>query len=258
VIDPISELAALAAEKGLGFHVDACLGGFLLPWAKRLGYSVPDFDFRLPGVTSISADVHKYGFAAKGASTILYRDKALRRYQFFVYADWPGGLYASPTMTGTRPGGSIAAAWAAMMSLGESGYMRLTENILKTADKLRAGISAVPGIKLVGKPELSVFAFTSDAVDIYAVGDAMDARGWALDRQQKPACLHMMVTPVHAPIADRFLTDLRESVAEVAAAPAAPRPTAAVYGMLGALPDRAKVKDALLDMMDGVFPSFKA
>ncbi|MDP3284149.1 MAG: aminotransferase class V-fold PLP-dependent enzyme, partial [Desulfobacterales bacterium] len=128
VIDPIPELAAVAKEKGIGFHVDSCLGGFMLPWLNKLGYPVTPFDFSVPGVTSISADIHKYGYAAKGASVVLYRSKELRRHQFFVYSDWPGGIYASPSMTGTRAGGSIAAAWAAINAIGEEGYMRLAES----------------------------------------------------------------------------------------------------------------------------------
>ncbi|MFY0575922.1 pyridoxal phosphate-dependent decarboxylase family protein [Cystobacter fuscus] len=126
VVDPISELAALAQEKGVLFHVDACLGGFLLPFARRLGHAIPEFDFAVPGVTSISADLHKYGYAAKGASVVLYRTPELRRYQFFTFAGWSGGLYASPSMAGTRPGGAIAAAWAVLKYLGEEGYLRLS------------------------------------------------------------------------------------------------------------------------------------
>lgn len=251
VIDPIEDLAAMAMERGIGFHVDACLGGFLLPFARKLGYPLPEFDFRVPGVTSISADVHKYGFAAKGASTIIYRDRSLRRHQFFIYTEWPGGIYAHPTMTGTRPGGTFAAAWAIMKHLGEEGYMRLADTIMKTTKTLMEGINSIPGLYVLGDPDMSVFAFTSDSFDIYALGDAMDSRGWRLDRQQRPACLHLMVTPAHEKVAGQFLSDLRECALAVAGnSSAVPEGTAAMYGMLGTLPDRGMVKDLVLNYMD--------
>ena len=136
MVDPITELAALAQSRGLLCHVDACLGGFFLPFAKKLGRDIPPFDFEVPGVTSLSADLHKYGYAAKGASVVLYRSRELRRHQFYTYSEWPGGLYASPSMTGTRPGGAIAAAWAVMHYLGEEGYLDHARRILATTDKL--------------------------------------------------------------------------------------------------------------------------
>jgi len=250
VIDPIGEMAAIAAEKGILFHVDACLGGFLLPFIRKLGYSVPDFDFTVPGVTSISADVHKYGFAAKGASVILYRNRNIRRHQFFVYPDWPGGLFGSPTMTGTRPGGAIAAAWAVMHHLGEEGYLKLAKVIMDTARKLMEGIQAIPGLYILGKPDMSVFAFGSDTLDVYALADAMDARGWHLNRQQLPPCLHMMVTPAHSGIVEAFLNDLTHASAQVAANQPTEGGSAAMYGMLGSLPERKIVRQFILDFMD--------
>src|SRR6185295_11059138 len=144
VVDPIAEIAALAREKKILCHVDACLGGFILPFARKLGRDVPPFDFEVDGVTSLSADLHKYGFAAKGASVVLYRDAALRRHQFFTYTSWPGGIYASPSMTGTRPGGAIAAAWAVLQHLGEAGYLQQARAMLATTDALTKGIDAVP------------------------------------------------------------------------------------------------------------------
>lgn len=251
VIDPIEELAALAVEKGVGCHVDACLGGFLLPFVRKLGYPIPDFDFRVPGVTSISADVHKYGFAAKGASTILYRDKELRKHQFYAFTDWSGGIYAHPTMTGTRPGGSFAAAWAVMNHLGEEGYLRIAGAIMDTTKKLMEGINSIPGLYVLGRPDMSVFAFTSDLFDIYTLGDAMDARGWHMDRQQRPPCLHLMVTPVHEKVVDRFLADLGDCAREVAENKSqVPGGTAAMYGMAGTLPDRGAVKEFVLNYLD--------
>ncbi|WNG45263.1 aspartate aminotransferase family protein [Archangium minus] len=253
VIDPISELAAQAQEKGVLFHVDACLGGFLLPFAKRLGYDIPDFDFAVPGVTSLSADLHKYGYAAKGASLILYRSPELRRYQFFTYTGWSGGIYASPSMAGTRPGGAIAAAWAVLKYLGEEGYLRLARAVLDTAKLLREGIAAIPGLKLLGKPSLSVFAFSSDTLDIYALGDAMEARGWKLDRQMMPPALHLMVTPAHAAVVEPFLADLRACAASLASGEPAPDGSAAMYGMLGALPDPKEAEGFILQFMDSLY-----
>ncbi len=254
VIDPIPELAAMANEKNIGFHVDSCLGGFMLPWLKKLGYGLTPFDFSVPGVTSISADIHKYGYAAKGASVVLYRSRQLRRHQFFVYSDWPGGIYASPSMTGTRAGGSIAAAWAALNSIGEDGYMRLAESAMKTAKRIMEGISGIKELYILGIPDMSVFAFASDMLDIFALGDAMDRRGWHLDRQQFPSSLHMMITAAHEKAADPFISDLREAVGEVIANPkASSEGMAAMYGMAASLPDRKAVKGFVLDFMEEIF-----
>lgn len=251
VIDPIPEMAALAAERGICFHVDSCLGGFLLPFARRLGYPVPDFDFSVPGVTSISADIHKYGFAAKGASVILYRDADIRKHQYFTCADWSGGLYASPTMTGTRPGGAIAAAWAAMNHLGEEGYLRLAGATMRTARALIDGINATPGLHVLGRPDMSVFAFASDTLDVYLVADLMEVKGWHLERQQLPASLHLMVTPAHAKVVEPFLADLREAATKVASGEAAGTPgMAAMYGAIAAAPERGFVNDFLVSVLD--------
>jgi glutamate/tyrosine decarboxylase-like PLP-dependent enzyme len=144
VVDPIQELSELARQQGIGFHTDACLGGFFLPWAEKLGYPVPGFDFRVPGVTSMSADTHKYGYAAKGTSVVLYRGKALRRYQYYTATEWPGGLYLSPTLAGSRPGALSAACWAAMVAIGTEGYMEATRRILETAVQIKKGIVEVP------------------------------------------------------------------------------------------------------------------
>ncbi|WP_434390168.1 pyridoxal phosphate-dependent decarboxylase family protein [Melittangium boletus] len=253
VMDPIPELAALAQERGVLFHVDACLGGFLLPFARRLGHALVDFDFAVPGVTSLSADLHKYGYAAKGASVVLYRTPELRRHQFFTYAGWSGGLYVSPSMAGTRPGGAIAAAWAVLKYLGEEGYLRLAGQVLDTARALREGIAAVPGLRLIGEPGLSIFAFTSDTLDVYALGDAMEARGWKLDRQMSPPALHLMVTPAHAQVVKPFLEDLGACAASLANGEPAPDGSAALYGMLGSLPDRNEAEGFLLQFMDGLY-----
>ena len=249
-VDPIPELAALAAERGICCHVDACVGGFFLPFMARLGHQVPPWDFSVPGVTSISADLHKYGYSCRGTSTVMYRDHDVRRRQFFTYADWPGGLYGSPTMAGSRPGGAIAAAWAVLNYLGEDGYKRLVAGVLETARKLMDGVNAIPQLHVIGRPDMSLFSFTSDDVDIYAVGDLMDTKGWHLDRQQMPAKLHVVVTPAHAAIADQFLADLREAAAGVASDGPTPGGRAAMYGMLGTLEDRGQVEKVIGDALD--------
>jgi glutamate/tyrosine decarboxylase-like PLP-dependent enzyme len=254
VIDPIDKLSELAAEKKIGCHVDACLGGFLLPFAKKAGYPIPDFDFALPGVTSISADIHKYGFAAKGASTVLYRNMQLRHYQFFVFADWCGGIYASPTMTGTRPAGSIAAAWATLNAIGEEGYVHNAKQIMETTKRLQKGVDGISGLYVLGEPEMSVFGFSSDEVGMFAVGDAMDERGWHLDRQQSPNALHLMVTLAHENVVDDFLADLADAVEYVRQNPSAESEgSAPMYGMVATAPDRGMIRDFVLEAMDGIF-----
>lgn len=254
VIDPIEELGALAQAHGLGLHVDACVGGFMLPFVERLGYKVPRFDFRVPGVTSISADVHKYGYAAKGVSTILYRNKELRKHQFFAYTDWPGGLFVSTTMQGTRPGGAIAAAWACLNALGEDGYLRLCRGVMETSRALITGIAAIPGLRVLGEPAMSVFAFTADGVDLFAIADGMEARGWHMDRQQLPSSIHMMITPAHAAIVEPYLRDLREVTLYVAAHPElSAEGNAAMYGMLAQVPERAMVRDFIVQLFDNMY-----
>ncbi|MDP8943511.1 MAG: aspartate aminotransferase family protein [Actinomycetota bacterium] len=214
VVDPVAELGRLALAAGVGLHVDACLGGMLLPFLRRLGHPVPGFDFAVPGVTSISVDLHKYGYAAKGASAVLYRDAGLHQHQFFVCADWPGGLYGSPTMAGTRSGGIIAAAWAALMSFGEEGYLRLAGETMELTERLVEGIAAIPGLRLLGRPDMSVLAFSSDAVSVLSVARRLEAGGWRIDRQRDPDAIHMIVTPNHRQAVDPFLEDLARSVAE--------------------------------------------
>ena len=212
-VDPIPELSALAAERSISFHTDACLGGFLLPFYERLAEPVPPFDFRVPGVTTLSADVHKYGYCTKGASVILHRDaEHLKKYQLFFFDQWPGGSYASFAMAGARPAAPIAAAWAILNHLGEDGYVAQATRIRDTTRQLRAGIEAIPGLRVWGKPVMSVFSFGSDAHDIMAVGDVMDEKGWHLDRQHGPDALHLMISPEHDRVADEFLADLREAV----------------------------------------------
>jgi sphinganine-1-phosphate aldolase len=221
VVDPIPELAALAADVGANFHTDACMGGFVLPFMEMLGYEVPPWDFRVEGVTSISADIHKLGYAPKGASVLLHRTKELRRYQTFVFEDWLGGFYASPAMQGTRPALPMATAWAVMHHLGIEGYKRLTKITIETADRMRAGVRAIDGLTILGDPQAHNLAIAAepgweDRVDVFAVGDAMQARGWFHDRQKPPDSLHATVSAGNGPVIEEYLRDLAEVVAEVA------------------------------------------
>jgi len=251
MIDPISEMSALAQEAGIGFHVDACVGGFVLPWAEKLGYHLPPFDFRLPGVTSMSADTHKYGLAAKGSSVVLYRTPELRRYQYFVVTDWPGGMYFSPSMAGSRPGAAAAATWAALVSIGQDGYLERTQRILETAQFIRREIEALPDLRVLGDP-LFIIAFTSDNFDIYRVMDRMGEKGWSLNGLHKPSCIHIMVTNLHTQpgVKERLIADLREAVDYVKANPQAESGLAPVYGMAASLPARGVVGDMLKRYMD--------
>ena len=251
MVDPIEELSELAREKGIGFHTDACLGGFVLPWAEQLGYAVPPFDFRLPGVTSISADTHKYGYAAKGTSVILYRDPALRRYQYFTSTDWPGGLYFSPTFAGSRPGALSAACWAAMVKTGKDGYLTASRKILETASKIKKGIQKISDLHILGDP-LWVIAFGSKTLDIYRVMDYLTSRKWSLNGLHHPPCVHLCVTLRHTQpgVAERFIDDLSAGVEMVRKHPDADSPMAPIYGMAANLPIRSVVGNLLERYID--------
>jgi len=253
-IDPIEELSELARRHGIGFHTDACLGGFVLPWAEKLGYPVPLFDFRLPGVTSMSADTHKYGYAAKGTSVVLYRGQELRHFQYYTIADWPGGLYFSPTFAGSRPGALSAACWAALTSIGAQGYLDATKKILETAEVIKNGIRQIPELRILGDP-LFVVAFASDSLDIYKVLDYMTRKKWSLNGLHKPSCVHICVTLRHTQpgVAERFLLDLKSAVAYVKEHPGEKGTMAPVYGMAATMPLRGVVSDMLKRYLDLIF-----
>jgi glutamate/tyrosine decarboxylase-like PLP-dependent enzyme len=251
IIDPIEELSEIAREAQVGFHTDACLGGFLLPWAAKLGYPVPKFDFRLPGVTSMSADTHKYGYAAKGTSVVLYRGSQLRHFQYYLTTDWPGGLYLSPTLSGSRPGALSAACWAAMVSMGESGYMEAARRILETAAVIKKGIAEIPELYVLGDP-LFVIAFASDSLDIYAVSDIMGKKGWSLNGLQNPPALHLAVTlrQTQPGLAEKFLADLSEAVEYLKANPQVQGSMGPVYGMASNVDFKGAVQEVLKGILD--------
>jgi glutamate/tyrosine decarboxylase-like PLP-dependent enzyme len=220
VIDPIPEIAALAAERDINCHVDACMGGVTLTYLRRLGHDVPLWNFTVPGVTSISVDLHKYGYSAKGAGVLMHRTKRLRGYQTYVTDNWLGGLYGSSGVLGTKSGGPWAAAWAVMHHLGDEGYLRLTHAARSACEELTAAIDAIPELQVRARPQSTLLAFgAADAatLDVFAVADALWQRGWYVDRQGPPASLHCTVNAVHEGKIPAFVADLREALAEVLA-----------------------------------------
>jgi sphinganine-1-phosphate aldolase len=230
-IDPIAELSDLALDRGVGLHVDGCLGGWILPFGEQLGYDVPVFDFRLPGVTTISADTHKYGYSVKGTSILMFRDRALRNGQYFYMTEWSGGKYASPGIEGSRSSGLMAATWASLVSLGREGYLHYARNIFETAYAMQDAVRSHPDLRIMGSPTFC-FSFTSDEFDIYHVNDALKARGWRLNGQQYPNAIHMAVTrPQTQPgVVETWATDLDAAVEHARAHRDEPAASASIYG----------------------------
>ena len=253
-IDPIEALSELAVENEVGLHVDGCLGGFILPWGEQLGYDIPTFDFRLPGVTSISADTHKFGYGPKGTSVLALRDKSLRRHLYYARVDWKGGTYASPGVGGSRSGGLLAATWAVMVSLGREGYLAKAREIFETSYAMQEAVKSHPELYLMGTPSFC-FSFSSDAFDIYHVNDFMKQRGWRFNGQQRPNSIHMCVTgpQTQAGVVERFAADLAEAV-PYALAPPDPRPrSGSLYGAQGmqvAEADEAALRERIYGYMD--------
>lgn len=253
-IDPIEQLSDLAFEHGIGLHVDGCLGGWILPFGQKLGYDIPIFDFRLPGVTSISADTHKYGYAFKGTSVVAFRDTKYRRAQYFFLTGWSGGKYCSPGIEGSRSGGLLAATWAALVSIGLEGYLGYARAIFATADKMKAAVRAHPELRIMGNPTFC-FSFTSDEFDIYHVNDFMKLRGWRFNGQQYPNAIHMAVTrPQTQPgVAETFAADLADAVGYAREHKDESPMSAAIYGgVAGGLTDEADefIRAVMADMMD--------
>jgi len=289
VVDPVAEIAAVAKSHDLLCHVDACIGGFMLPFLRKLNYPIPAFDFSVEGVTSISADIHKYGYSTKGSSVVLYRNAALRKHQFSIYTKWNGGIYGSPTISGTRPGGTIAGAWAALKGIGEQGYLEMAVVTMDATEKIRKGIDAIEGLDIMGKPDMSILAFKSDKMDIYALADELNKKGWHFERQQLPPSIHLTINYIHKDVADAFIGDLQEAVRKVkkfsvrkitnklqvgavkglhkilpegtvakiqkkqASVDGVNKEnTAAMYGMMGALTGTGDLDEIVLDFMDKI------
>ncbi|MCJ1253406.1 hypothetical protein MMC24_001217 [Lignoscripta atroalba] len=269
IIDDISALSRLALKRKLPLHVDCCLGSFLVPFLARVGFETEPFDFRLKGVTSISCDTHKYGFAPKGNSTVLYRNTQLRTYQYFISPDWSGGVYASPSIAGSRPGALIAGCWASLMSHGETGYVDACHKIVGAAKKIEAAIREHPllasDLQIMGKPLVSVVAFTSTSLNVYDLADAMSAKGWHLNALQSPPAIHVAVTLPIVAASDRLIEDLvavveeekereRVRVAEGKGKKgSADGGAAALYGVAGSLPNKSVVVQLASGFLDTLY-----
>ncbi|XP_064172753.1 sphingosine-1-phosphate lyase 1 [Anguilla rostrata] len=256
VIDPIQEVAQLAVRYNIPMHVDACLGGFLIVFMDKAGFPLAPFDFRVEGVTSISADTHKYGFAPKGSSVILYSDQKYRHYQYFVAPDWQGGIYASPSVAGSRPGGIIAACWATMMHMGENGYVEATRKIIQTARLIEAGCRKVDGLLVFGQPEVSVVALGSSVFDIFRLSNALTAKGWNLNSLQFPSSIHICVTLLHTQpgVAEQFVGDVTDLVAVIMKNPKEKTTgMGAIYGMAQSIPDRSMVTEISRGFLDCLY-----
>ncbi|KAJ7426927.1 Sphingosine-1-phosphate lyase 1 [Willisornis vidua] len=257
IMDPIEEVAELAVKYKIPFHVDACLGGFLIAFMDKAGFPLKRlFDFRVEGVTSISADTHKYGYAPKGSSVVLYCDKNYRKYQFFVAPDWQGGIYASPSVAGSRPGGIIAACWATLLHIGELGYVEATKRIIKTARFLESELRKIDSIFIFGKPEVSVLSIGSDTFDIYRLSNFLAAKGWNLNVLQFPPSIHLCITQLHTKpgVAEEFLKDVRDSIEHIMKdLNAKTTGMGAIYGMAQSVPDRSLVAEISQAYLDGLY-----
>jgi len=212
LIDPIEELAELAADKNVWLHVDACVGGYFSPFARRNGVELPEFDFSLEPVRSMSADLHKYGYAAKGASTIFHRTPEQHEFQFFTCDQWPVGTMRTPSAAGTRPGGAIAAAWAVLHYLGGDGYCRKASEVVETRRLIERAVSTLPSVFVIGKPKLGLIAIGSDKLDIYAVQEQLSTRGWFNPLLDEPEAIHLMLSPQHRLVVADYVADLKAAV----------------------------------------------
>lgn len=262
IIDDISALSKLALRRRVPLHVDCCLGSFLVPFLEQAGFETQPFDFRLKGVTSISCDTHKYGFAPKGNSTVLYRTEKLRSYQYFVDPSWSGGVYASPGAAGSRPGALLAACWASLVSVGQSGYLDACARIVGCAKQLAERVAANPELEVIGKPLVSVVAFRARDLNVYDIADAMSARGWHLNALQNPPAMHVAVTLPIVKVWERLASDLDEVVEAErekervrvvqgkGTRGAAAGDAAALYGVAGSLPNKSVVVDLAKGFLD--------
>ena len=255
IIDDIEAMSQLAENHGIGFHTDACLGGFFLPWVKDK-FPIPDFDFILPGVTSISCDTHKYGYASKGTSVILFRKPELRRSMYFVHDSWIGGVYASATMAGSRSGGLIACCWASLVAMGEDKYTSIASEIFDTVQEIKSGIRDIIDLKLHGDSYSPVVAFginsnRNSSLNIYMINDAMKEYGWMLNPLMNPSGVHLCVTKMHIGKGRVFINDLRNSIENVKLNPTKYKTGSTVmYGMASSFPDRSVISDVAKIYLD--------
>jgi len=253
VNDDFEALSKIAIKNNIGLHVDCCLGGFIIPFMEAAGIPMPPFDFRLPGVTSISADPHKYGCAPKGSSVILYRTPELRRHQFFCAPNWPGGIYCSPTMAGSRPGNIVVGCWASMVYIGVEGYINLTRTVVGKSQKMIEAVKSHPELFVYGEPIGTVFAFGSTKVDPYRVGGLLHDKGWEIGWIQFPTGVHISVTGLNDEKA--FEQDLAEAMHQIRQEPNAPTTsgTAKAYGSAASMPDRSAIDVFLRRVIDVMY-----
>ena len=256
VVDPVEEIAAIADDHDVPCHVDACIGGFVLPFLDDLGHDVPAYDFSVPGVTSMSVDPHKYGYTAKGVSTLLHRDRSYRRDQYYAYDDWPGGIYVAPNVQGTRPAGPIAAAWAVMKFVGRDGYRTLVEEAMNATEYVAKAIGEMDALAVVGDPDMTLLGIESvdPEVNAWTVQRELSDRGWELERQQRPRSMHLSVMAQHAPVVDEFLSDLEECVA-VAREADTEEATAPLYGLSASFEEGEDATETVIDLLNEVFVS---
>ncbi|KAI8060206.1 sphingosine-1-phosphate lyase [Gongronella butleri] len=252
IADDIVALGKLAKKHRIGLHVDCCLGSFVMPFLEKNGFRTTPFDFRVDGVTSISCDTHKYGFAAKGSSIIMYRDPKIRKYQYFLSAEWTGGIYASPSVAGSRPGALIAGCWAALMNMGEDGYLDSCRQIIETRQKIQTGVEKIPELFIIGDPIGPVVSFGARApLNVYDVGDKLSDKGWNISALQNPPALHISVTMPWVHSADEFVRDVTEATAYLVAHPDESKgSTAAIYGTAASVPDKSIVEDVAAGFID--------
>ena len=215
MIDPIAALGEIATRRGVWLHVDACVGGYLAPFVRMIGRPIPDFDFVVPGVSSLSADLHKFGFCPKPASTVFYRDADKAQHHLFDADVWPNGRFVTTTIVGTRPAGGAAGAWAVLNHLGVDGFKRVATNLMSFIDAYKDGIRATPGLHIHGAPDLSIVAYGSDEFDIFRVAEVMGAKGWLPGLVQRPKGIHRMMSMFHAPVLDQYLDDMRAAIGVV-------------------------------------------
>lgn len=256
ILDPIETIANIAQEHKLPFHVDACVGGYMLPWLEKLGYELPLWDFRVKGVTSISADLHKLGYAAKGCSTLLYSSMKYMKYQFYIATEFPGGIYASANFQGSRTGGPIAAAWAALRSLGEEGYLNVAKKVMGAVEQLKTEINAIPETEILSKPCMNLISYSTinNKPDIFVIADFMEERGWLMDRQQFPNSIHLTVMHHHIPIIPNYIQDLKEAIQYAKAHPeATSKGNAALYGLMARIPFRGMVKNNVRKLFEEMY-----
>eukprot|EP00879_Flechtneria_rotunda_P016083 GHRR01016824.1.p1 GENE.GHRR01016824.1~~GHRR01016824.1.p1 ORF type:complete len:524 (+),score=169.46 GHRR01016824.1:2119-3690(+) len=258
VVDDVAGIAAVAARRGVPCHIDACLGGFLLPFVEKLGYEVPVFDFRVPGVTSMSVDTHKFGMAHKGTSVVLYRHPRLRRHQYTSVTDWPGGLYISPSMAGSRSGALITTAWASLVHLGHNGLMAAADDIMRTVREFKRALQVqVPELQVVGQPHMSVVAFKAtnpQQLNVYCLNDLLTQKGWHLNALQRPAALHFCFTAQHLNVLPGLIGDIKDAIVALKANPEGlgSEGSAPIYGLAGASPDRGLIREFLVVFQDAL------